>query len=61
MNEEQQKQFYEDLLSDLDLEDEKYIIVDYDVEKPEVRFRWEYAHESSSEHDSVFRKILPET
>jgi hypothetical protein len=48
---------WEELLFELDLEDEKFIIVDYDNEKIEPKFRWEYAHESVTESDSVFRRI----
>lgn len=49
---------WEEILSELDLEDEKFIIVDYDNEKPEIKFRWEYQFEHLTEGDSVFRKIL---
>lgn len=55
-----EQEIYEELLSELDWEDEKYILVDYDTEQAEVKFRWEYAHESTSEADSVFRKNLPD-
>lgn len=45
-------------LSVLDIEDESYVIVDYDAEKIEPKFRWEYAHESCTEFGSVFRKVI---
>lgn len=51
---------WEDVISDLDKEDEQFIVIDYDIEKSEVRFRWEYAHESLSEGDSVFKTIYPD-
>lgn len=48
---------HEDILALLDEYDERFILVDYEQEKPEVAFRWEYQHESLSEIDSCFRKI----
>lgn len=50
----------DEFLEELDEEDEKRIIVDYEVEKVEPRFRWEYAHESSTEVGSVFRRNWPD-
>lgn len=55
--EEKQENIYEEILSELDEEDEKRIIVDYEVEKAEPAFRWEYAHEHLTEYGSIFRKI----
>ena len=58
-----QQEIYKEVseyLEQLDEEDKKHILVNYDVEELEPRFRWEYAHESCSEHDSVFRTILPD-
>lgn len=55
-----EKELYEDILSDLDAEDEKYIIIDYDNEYTEPSWRWEYSHESLTEADSIFRRILPD-
>lgn len=51
MNEE----IYEEILNELDESDERFILVDFEQEKPELLFRWEYAHESLTEADSVFR------
>lgn len=48
---------WEEVLSELDDIDEKFIVVDYEIEKIEPKFRWEYAHESLTEGDSVFRRI----
>lgn len=48
---------YEELLNELDEEDEKRVLINYEVEKVEPRFRWEFQHESITEYDSVFRKI----
>lgn len=53
-------ELYEELLSDLDQLDEAFIVIDYDVEKPEVKFRWEYAFEGLTNHDSPFKKIYPD-
>lgn len=49
-----------DFLEQLDEEDRKYILVDYECEEAETKFRWEYMHESTSEADSVFRRIYPD-
>lgn len=49
-----------DFLEQLDEDDRKYILVDYEQEDIEVKFRWEYMHESTSEPDSIFRKIYPD-
>lgn len=50
----------EDFLKDLDDDDLKHIIVNYDEETIEQKFRWEFQHEGLSELDSVFRKIMPD-
>ena len=55
-----QDQIYKDVLDfleQLDDEDRKHILVDYETEEIEVKFRFEFQHESCSEADSVFRKI----
>lgn len=49
-----------DFLEQMDDEDLKHILVDYESEGVEVSFRWEFQHESCSEADSVFRKIYPD-
>lgn len=49
-----------ELLEQLDEEDKKHILINYDEEETEVAFRWEYAHESCSEIDSVFRHVYPD-
>jgi hypothetical protein len=49
-----------DFLERLDDEDRKFVLVDYETEEVEVKFRWEYQCESTSEADSVFRKIYPD-
>ena len=49
-----------DFLEQLDDEDRKHILVDYETEEVEAKFRWEYQCESVSEADSVFRKIYPD-
>ena len=46
-----------DFLEQLDEQDRKFILVDYDIEEPEPDFLWEYCYESSTEIDSVFRFV----
>ena len=46
-----------DFLEQLDEQDKKFILIDYDIEEPEPDFLWEYCHESSTEIDSVFRFV----
>lgn len=50
----------DEYLEELDFDDEKRIIIDFEKEKPEPRFRWEYAHESITEIGSVFRDNWPD-
>lgn len=50
----------EEQYNNLDSFDLRYILEDED-EQQEIRFRWEYAHESTTQSDSIFRKILPDT
>ena len=45
------------LVSDFDEEDIKYIILE-DEEIQEIKFRWEYQHESITETDSPFKRIV---
>jgi len=45
------------LVSDFDEEDIRYIILE-DEEIQEVKFRWEYQHESITETDSPFKRIV---
>jgi hypothetical protein len=49
-----------EFLEQLDEEDRKFVLVDYETEEVEVQWRFEYQHESTTEADSVFRKIMPE-
>lgn len=49
-----------DFLEQMDDEDRKHVLVDYETEEVETKFRWEFMHESASEADSVFRKIMPD-
>lgn len=48
-----------DYLEQLDEEDKRFILVNYDEEEVESTFRFEYQFESLTESDSVFRKIRP--
>lgn len=45
-----------DYLEQLDEEDKRFILVNYDEEEAEPTFRWEYQFESLTESDSVFSK-----
>lgn len=45
-----------DFLEQLDEEDKKFILVNYDEEEVEPTFRFEYQFESLTESDSVFKK-----
>lgn len=45
--------------TELDNFDLKYILEE-EEELKETRFRWEYQHESTTESDSIFRKIFPD-
>lgn len=45
-----------DFLNQLDEEDKKFILVNYDEEEVEPTFRFEYQFESITESDSVFKK-----
>lgn len=45
-----------DFLEQLDEEDKKFILVNYDEEEVEATFRFEYQFESITESDSVFKK-----
>lgn len=45
--------------NELDEQDLKYILEE-ECETREIKFRWEWAHESLSESDSIFRRILPD-
>ena len=45
-----------DFLEQLDEEDKKFILVNYDEEEVEATFRFEYQFESLTESDSVFKK-----
>jgi hypothetical protein len=49
-----------EFLEQLDEEDRKFVLVDYETEEAETSFRWEYQCESLSEADSVFRRIYPD-
>ena len=49
-----------DFLEQLDDEDRKHILIDYECEEVEVKFRFEFMHESCSEADSVFRRVYPD-
>ena len=46
-----------DFLEQMDDEDRKHILVDYETEEVEPDFMWEYAHESLTEIDSIFMTI----
>ena len=46
-----------DFLEQLDEEDRKHILVNYDEEEIEPTFRFEYQFESLTESDSIFRKV----
>lgn len=45
-----------DFLEQLDEEDKKFILINYDEEEVEPTFRFEYQFESITESDSVFKK-----
>ena len=45
-----------DFLEQLDEEDKKFILVNYDEEEVEPTFRFEYQFESLTESDSIFKK-----
>lgn len=45
-----------DYLEQLDEDDKRFILVNYDEEEVEPTFRWEYQFESLTESDSVFSK-----
>lgn len=45
-----------DFLEQLDEEDKKFILINYDEEEVESTFRFEYQFESITESDSVFKK-----
>ena len=46
-----------DFLEQLDEQDKRFILINYDIEEPEPDFLWEYSHESVTEIDSVFRYV----
>ena len=54
---EQIQKEVKDFLEQLDEQDKKFILIDYDIEEPEPDFLWEYCYESSTEIDSVFRFV----
>lgn len=45
-----------DFLEQLDEEDKRFILINYDEEEVEPTFRFEYQFESLTESDSVFKK-----
>ena len=45
-----------DFLEQLDEEDKRFILVNYDEEEIEPTFRFEYQFESLTESDSIFKK-----
>ena len=45
-----------EFLEQLDEEDKRFILVNYDEEEIEPAFRFEYQFESLTESDSVFKK-----
>jgi hypothetical protein len=45
--------------TELDEHDLKYIIEE-EEETKEPKFRWEYSHESLTESNSIFKRILPD-
>lgn len=55
MNDEVYKEVL-DFLEQLDEEDKRFILVNYDEEEVEPTFRFEYQFESLTESDSVFKK-----
>ena len=46
-----------EFLEQLDEQDKRFILIDYDIEEPEPDFLWEYSQESITEIDSVFRYV----
>ena len=56
MNENEVYKEVLDYLEQLDEDDKRFILVNYDEEEVEPTFRWEYQFESLTESDSVFSK-----
>ena len=50
-----------DFLEQLDEEDRKHILVDYETEEVEPNFLWEYAFESTTEIDSIFMTVYSDS
>ena len=56
MNNEETYKEVLDFLEQLDEEDKRFILINYDEEEVEPTFRFEYQFESLTEIDSVFKK-----